>query len=44
MAERLSDWNNQDPSNKNLEELSILINQLMDKIQSLEERIEALGG
>lgn len=42
--ERLSDWNNQEPDNKNNEALSILISQINDKLLELEQRIVALGG
>jgi predicted nucleic acid-binding Zn-ribbon protein len=44
MAERLANWNNQEANNKNLEALAISYSELLDKVKSLEERIEALGG
>lgn len=42
MSDNLEVWNNQEPENKNLESLSILIQQLLDVVRSLEDRIETL--
>lgn len=36
---KLAPWNNQEPENKNLEALSVLITQLVDKIKELEAKI-----
>jgi len=44
MVDRLSNWNNQDYHDQNLEALAILINEILDKLENLEERIEALEG
>ncbi len=38
----LENWRNQEPENKNLEELSILINQYREKIKELEDRLAKL--
>lgn len=35
-------WGNQEPANKNLEQLSVVINQLTQKISELEARINTL--
>jgi hypothetical protein len=40
--ERLANWNNQEPDNKNLEALSILVSQLLDKLHAAELEIEQL--
>ena len=44
MSDEAQGWNNQDPENKNLEQLSITITQLAEKINELEARVVALGG
>ena len=40
--ERLANWNNQEPDNKNLEALAILISQTLDKLHAAEQEIEKL--
>lgn len=44
MAERLEDWRNQTPDDKNKEELSIKLEEILDKLLDLEERLEILEG
>ena len=41
-VERLTNWNNQEPENKNLEALSILVSQLLDKLYTAEQEIDKL--
>lgn len=36
---KLATWNNQAPDDKNLEALSVLITQLVNKIQDLEKKV-----
>lgn len=42
MAEELQGWSNQDAENKSLQELAILFQQAVDKINELEQRVSAL--
>lgn len=42
MPDDIETWKNRDPNNKSLEELSLLITQILEYLDTIETRIETL--